>query len=266
MEQNKTHSALLECIKDSAFLVKDGIVTQVNEAAQKHLIRPGADLDMLLESGEDEYNTFTQGCLCLTVTIFGASYRASVIKSGDCDLFILHGESDTQIEAALNAYALAAMNLRGPMSKLSLALEKILPLVSQLENEELAESIGRLNQGFYQLHRIIANMADAKEYSNGFAPNLEQTNVTSLVADIFEQVCSLLQSAQYHLQLTNLSKPLFCLVDRGILQRAIYNMIANALKFSDPQDSIQVTLRHTGSRLYLTVQNQNKYPRNFYGD
>ena len=76
----------------------------------------------MLSTGAEEYAAFTGGCLYLDLKLGGRELMASVTRLEDEDVFLLEAEEDVQ---ALNALALAARELREPLSSMTAISENL---------------------------------------------------------------------------------------------------------------------------------------------
>ena len=90
MERTEEIIMMLDQILDPAFLVRDGIIQQVNPSASRLLIDAGGSVNDLLATGTQEYAEFRDGHLALTLKLGEQRYNASVTKLSDTDLFVLN--------------------------------------------------------------------------------------------------------------------------------------------------------------------------------
>ena len=107
-----------------AFLVKDGIITNTNPAAQRRMITEGSPIADLLATGVQEYKAFQEGCLYLTLNICGTTCGVSVTKMQEHDYFVLEQEAD---QTELQSMALAAQQLRIPLSNVMTVADRLFP-------------------------------------------------------------------------------------------------------------------------------------------
>lgn len=245
MDQHNNINPLLEWIERPAFCVCDNKIIQANQAAQRRFITVGSAASEYLGTDYAAYTAFTGGCLYLTVTAAGVSYGAAVNRQDDLDIFILD-QNDTP---ELQALALAAQKLRVPLSNVMAGVEL---LEVSPENKTLA---GQLNQGLYQLQRLICNMSDASRYSNSHA-HMEVTDLGAVFDEIMEKLMTLTGSSGYTLHYTGLSQTVIGLADREMLTRAVNNLISNAMKFSPKGTELKAGLTRSRNLLSFTVQDQ----------
>lgn len=255
MEQKESNSGILDLMIQPAFTVKDGVIDKVNESAKKYFLEPGTRIADLLLTGETDYRELEEGCLYLTLTVAGAPCDASVHRMAGFDLFALEQEAD---QAELQAMALAAQELRIPLSSVMTVADQLFPVKEDNDDPVAKAQISRINRGLFQMLRIISNMSDAYRYSQQTAPKMAVVNITSLIEEIFEQSATLLRYGGTELSFQNLEQTVFTLADREKLERAIHNMISNAVKFAEKGSPINGRLLRKGNMLYLTVQDNGQ--------
>ena len=226
-----------------AFCVKDGVITQVNEAAGNLFLSPGTDVRELLVTGKDEYAAFCGDCLYLTMEISGCRRGVTVVRYRDTDVFLPEQDVD---QAELRALALAAVELRDPLSSVMLSAQK---LTAQAEPSEAA---ARLSRGLYRMLRLVSNMSDAGYYSAVSHP--ETRNICVFLGEVFEKAQNLAALAGRNLTFENLSEDIYCLVDDQQLERAVLNILSNAIRFSPDGGSIRAKLTRQGHMLSLRIQ------------
>lgn len=239
MEQRTEEIELLELLPRPVFCVKNGIITRLNQPARKLYLREGLPVEALLEAGSENYAAYCGGLLYVTLTIHGQSFGASIVRMGKEDLFTL----DQQFENdELRILALAARELRAPLTD-------AMQTVQQLSLEDAA--LGKLNRSLYQLLRVIGNMSDASGSSLSFRPECQ--NVNAVFQEITEKVTALSDTAGVQLTYTGLQTDCSCIFDRQLMERAVLNMVSNALKFTPKDGAIHMQLRTSGKQFCFSV-------------
>lgn len=100
--------------------------------------------------------------------------------------------------------------------------------VQQLSLENAAQS--KLKRSLYQLLRMIGNMSDASGSSLSFRP--ERQNVDAVFREIAEKVTALTDTTGIQISYSGLQTDCSCVFDRQLMERAVLNMVSNALKFT----------------------------------
>ncbi len=241
----------LELVDRPAFCVKDGMVTASNAAAKSRMLPIGTDVYEIVTEHRETYQNFTSGCLFLTITAGGLPCNACVNRAEDCDIFILEQDSDT---AQLQALALAAQQLRIPLSNVMTVTDR---LFSDLINtdDQTRQQAGQLQHGLFQLLRIISNMSDSGSYRGIPFAGMQMTNLTGVFREIIEKAQAASESTGIRLEYTAPEMPVLGLADPEKLERAVYNLLSNALKFSPAGSTVAAKLSTKGNQLSFTVCN-----------
>lgn len=255
MGRNETTEELISFMLQPTFTVKDGVIDVINDAARGYALESGQNILELLQTGKEEYRTLEEGCLYLTMSISGVRYGASVRRMADYDLFTLEQAAD---EAELQGMALAAQELRMPLSNVMNIADQLFPVADADNNPYVQDQISKINRGLFQMLRIVGNMADAYRYTQQTEQRQSLLEVTGFFQEIFDKTGEMLRKAEITLSFENLTRPVHTLADPEKLERAIHNILSNAVKFSARGSSIFARLTCRGTMLYLTVRDNGE--------
>jgi signal transduction histidine kinase len=255
MEQTTDTAMLLDLMVQPAFSVKDGLIVYANPAALSRTVAVGCPITELLVTGQDAYSTLTSGCLYLTLNISGVQIGASVTRIGDFDVFLPDEETEN---TELQAIALAARELRGPLTGIMSTADRLFPVAALQEDPALREQAARINRGLYQMLRIIGNMSDACHYAGASAAKLETVEITGFLQEIFDRAAELVCHAGLSLRFENLPYSFCTLANEEKLERAIMNILSNAMKFTPAGGTIDAKLSRRGNRLHLSIQDSGE--------
>jgi signal transduction histidine kinase len=118
----------------------------------------------------------------------------------------------------------------------------------------MQDQIARINRGLLQMMRVICNMSDAY-HSNQEAPSqMETREIGNFLAEIFNNAAPMIAHTGIRLQFSGLTEPVYGLIDPGKLERAVHNILSNAVKFTPEGGTIKAKLTRKGKMLYLTVE------------
>lgn len=244
MEDNVNMLELLRC---PAFCVRDGHITQVNREAARYCIAEGASIWDMLATGRAEYENFAGGRLCLTLQLEGIPFAADVLQQGDQHLFLLEQET---IDAQLQSFALAAQELRGPLTGMMTAVDRLQH--SEALRAESVRDMAQMNRRLHQMLRLVGNMSDAIRFAEGHS-NAAYADIGALLDEIFQKAACLAEKCQKTLKFTGLCQQVFTLADSQLLERAVYNLISNAMKYSPQGSVIEAKLTKSGSFLRFSI-------------
>lgn len=250
MDQFTDVLGLLEKIATPAFCVRNGIITNTNQAANACMIEADTPIADLLETGAEEYANLKGGCLYLNLNISGESFGASVVRMDDYDVFCVEKDADNR---ELQAMALASRELRKPLTSVMITAQKLFPVAGADTDPETIDQITRLNRGLFQMLRVIENMSDANRYATAGTTRQEVRDITAVIREVFGKAAALVEHTGLTLEYESWPEAVMCLTDAEKLERAIFNIVSNAVKFTPAGGSIKARLTRRGAQLYLTV-------------
>lgn len=248
MEQDKQN--LLEMIDRPAFIVRDGIVIECNQLAKNRQIPIGKPVSELLPEGHESYDMYTDGILYLTLQIGWIRCGSTVVRQDDSDIFLMDRDTD---QAQLQALALAAQQLRVPLSDVMTLADTLFP---ELQDDSQQEKASQMRRALFRLMRLITNMADAERYVGLDAPRFENTELCNFFREIIEKAEVSLEKAEVSVRYTCPERPVFTAIDRERMERATYNLLSNAVKFSAPGTVVNVSLTQNKKFACLSIEDQ----------
>ena len=249
MEQYQNALGMLDLMAQPAFCVYEGKIIKVNPAAAPFLIETGTAVDSLLYTGAEEYAQFESGCLYLTLSIGGTRVGASVSRLQGFDVFSIDQE---EADSHMQAFALAAGELRQPLSSVMTVADRLFP-ETEGDDPKVREQLRIMNRGLFQMIRIIGNMSDAASYAADTGAHQEVRNITAVLEEIFNRASALTEHTTVSLRYNGLSESIYTLVDAQKLERMVFNLISNAIKFTPEGGTIHATLTRRERKLYLSV-------------
>lgn len=252
MEQSKDFIKILNLIERPAFYVENGMIRFVNTRAKSLFLEENQQIQPLLSTGQAEYLSVPHGFLSLKLKIHDKLWEAGVTPMETGDIFTL---TETAVSPELQAMALVAQHLRGPVSSMLTAAEALLPSGMIQENPKAKEQAAQISRGLHQLLRNIGNMADAGKYQSQEVFSKESVEIDGFFLEIMEKTRHFLEAANIRLEYQGLSAPLYCQVHRELLERGIYNLISNSAKFTPAGETIRASLTRQGTRLHFTLEN-----------
>lgn len=153
----------------------------------------------------------------------------------------------------LSLLAQAAAQLRGGLSNLYLAVNRLAPAGAREEVPELDAKAALVDQSYYRLVRLVNNFS-ATRYLNGSPLSFRDRDIVEFVAELFAKAASLAP-------LRGLETRLICAADQHIcafcpdaLEQLLYQLLSNAFKFTPPGGLITVELKLTGGLVLLSVE------------
>ncbi len=253
MSRQNEPISMINMFTHPVFCVCNGLITQANHAAIQHHIEIGMSASDLLLTGKEEYQQYRGGYLSLCMSIDGIRYIAAIVRSNEGDIFHLQPE---QAEADLRAMSLVTQQLRGPLTSAMTVADRLFPNEQLKDNSSAQQQISQMNRSLYQVLRMLNNMSDISVYNKLTANDLSVRNITSIFAEIMENMTALISHTGKILVYHGPNESLYTLVDEQMLRRAVHHLISNAVKFSPANSTISVKLKHSANKIYLSVENE----------
>ena len=120
------------------------------------------------------------------------------------------------------------------------------------EDAAVNNQLSRINRGLFQMLRLISNMSDADRYTSGTA-SMEVKNIPAFLDEVFSKAAALVERSGVQLAYSGISDAIYGLVNTEMLERAVLNIVSNALKFMPQGGTIQAKLLRRGQKLYLSI-------------
>jgi PAS domain S-box-containing protein len=191
---------------------------------------------------------------------------ANVRKAGDARLFITNLDITARVRArdALVAaksraeradqakskfLAAASHDLRQPVQALILYLSMIGRQVQDLP--KAAETVKRMQGALDGLSNLLTAILDISRLDAGvIAPRLDSVDLDEMLARLANEYAA--KAAQRGLEFRTVARKVFVLADEMLLERALRNLIENALRYT-PKGGVLVGARRRGDRVRIDV-------------
>lgn len=242
MEDHKDIKRILDLMPQPVFCVRDGAILYRNHGAKQLYLEPGLPVAELLGDALQDYQESDGSSLYLQLTLPGIALGACVYRLEDMDIFVAD-----QNHSELQALSVAATQLREPLSD-------VLSIVNQMGDDIDRSSRGQLTQRLFQLQRMIFNMSDAARYSARSAARQSYQDICGVVEELFRRIEDLAARSGITLVHSCPRERVMTLLTAEKLERAVYNLISNAMKVTPKGGTIEAKLTYANKRLYLSVR------------
>ena len=248
MEQFQNALEMLDLMPQPAFCVRSGEIIKANPAAAAFLVETGTPIQTLLHTGAEEYAEFSGGCLHLTLLIGTQTIGASVSRIQDLDIFCMESEADIRLQAM----ALAAGELREPLGNIMAIADRLFPETARADAEK-QEQISLINRSLYQMLRLVSNMSDAGRYAADTGARQEIRDICAVLKEVFSRAADLTAQAAISLHYTGCDERIYTLMDVQKVERMVFNILSNAIKFTPAGGCIDAKLTRRDRKLYLSI-------------
>ena len=251
MEHSQSMSNILAHYIAPAFFVENGTVIQANSTAQALMVTAGTEIFPLITAGEEEYRAFTHGCLSVTLLLMEEPYSADITAEEGAHLFVCQSNGEN---SPLQAYALAARELRAPLAEMMMLTKRLFRDLPENSDDAACQQAAAVNQSMHQMLRLVSNMSDAGRFVSGTDVRREYANITQVLQEMLEQIQSTCDEGGIDFQYSCPENAIYGPIDRDKLERGVYNLISNAIKFGGKEAGVEVTVKASPKRLYITVK------------
>ena len=141
--------------------------------------------------------------------------------------------------------------LKNPLTGLQATLTNLREAES---DEEIQQGVENATQAANRLGRILGDLRKLSELEYQMLEH-RPVDIEQLVSEMVSAACSLPAHRGRNVKLLVSKVPVLppVLGDRDMLGLAFYNLIDNALKFTTPDDAIEVRIRDDGRSLFIEV-------------
>ncbi|MEA4965907.1 MAG: HAMP domain-containing sensor histidine kinase [Oscillospiraceae bacterium] len=236
MDEHRTaeYREILNCLEQPAFLIKDDAVVLCNdqaaemEAAIIELLRGGEFPDTIV-SGEKPFHLEERPI---------AGFRLLLA---------------TPLGAQQTVLAAAARAIRTPLSNLFSLAATLLPYLEEQEDPRIQRQTAEINRSLYQLFRTVGNMEAVSSPPVGV--HRERADLRAFLEDLCQRAQPLCEIAGLELAVVLPNTPIAAYLDRQRLERAVLNLLSNAIRFADPGSIVTIRLEPLQHGAVIRVSN-----------
>lgn len=232
-------------------LFRGETLAAMNACARKLLpvCRVGDEAQAVLGSDAAEFWD-CGGDLLFSAEIAGRNMDARVTDFQGYRLVELLENMDAMSSSALRS---VAESLARPMTTVMSLTPKLLPQLEETSDPKNMERAAQVNQGLYALHRAISNIRFAAgEEQLKIHP--KRVNMTGWLSELAEQLGVMCEMVGRKLTVDIPGKTHMCDMDGELMERAILNVVSNAMKFTEQDGEVRLSLQKVGGRIRITVR------------
>ena len=261
MEHKNDAAKMLDLMGRPAFCVTENKIIQVNAGAAGLGFSAGDALSDLISTGGSEYAAFEGSCLYLTLSVNGERLGASVTRMDEFDVFCLEELADSR---ELQAMALAARELREPLSSVMITAQRLFPLSALADDpatqEQVARLIGKSQSAVANKLRILRHSPEvlqalrdgelSERHGRALLKLTTEEEKLAAIEVIVQQAMSVARTEKYIAQLLVSSEPKETPVNVGAFLNGLSQSLARIQSSGIPAISER---RETEDRIVLTI-------------
>lgn len=244
--------SVFDALSQPVFLLKDGTVSYRNPAAANLLVQEGIAAALLLPSlalpAALTAETHT------TLTLAGKLYHA-ILQPMQGAVLCLVGDATQETAIPSDYLNVISTQIRKPLGDLLLAARQLFPDLEFLDNNPIAEQkVCQIYRGLYQLLRLAGQLSAGSQLIQGkqtLCP--ERIELQGFLEELAEAAEDLLRYTGLSFRFSGLHSPKYGSVDRQMFERAVWNLLSNAISHSDAHGIVEMSAEATDLSLLLRV-------------
>lgn len=146
-----------------------------------------------------------------------------------------------------------ATQLRAALGNIHFAAAALAPAEAREKDPTLDAKAAALDQGYYQLLRIVDNLTAAEYLSREAVTPPADQDIVSAVADVCDRAGSLANLLDIRLAFTCQETAHQCAFYKSLLEQLLFQLLSNAFKFTPAGGSVVVDLKFSGDQVRLSV-------------
>ena len=190
-----------------------------------------------------------------TVVIGGSAIvdASSRVVSG---IAVIHDVTEVrELERMREEYvSLISHDLRSPLSAISMAAELLEHMLSAKGLTVEAGNVARIRQSTARIKAMIEDLAESTNLESGhFSLRRKPLDLGALVAELCARTCLPPEAGRVSVEVVG-DPPPRVEADPDRIERALANVLTNALKYSPPDAPIQVRCWAAGGEAFVSIQ------------
>lgn len=245
---------LLELMDQPAFCLRQDGTVICNRAAQSLAPASALALPTWLGNSAELYEQWDgRSALSLPVPLAGQTCSAAIQQLQDGTLFLL-SQCDA-LMAGADSMAVAAQVLRQPLTELCSLTQTLAEEMEDLEDPMLQEQSCAVTRQIYRLTRIACNLADMGQLRSGtYTPRLEKLALSEFLPEMMEEIEDICRTAGREFSCQLPARPMVVCADPMLLERALLNLISNALKYGAADKPVSFRVDASSTALMFRVR------------
>lgn len=246
---------LLELIQQPAFCIANYGSVFCNPPARLLAPVTAQELPYWLDCGMEVYEQWDRSShLLLPVSIGTQILTVTIQPLADGTLFLL-SPCET-FASGTGELSVTAQVLRQPLNDLCGMAQQISETLEEVEDPLLQQQTAAMSRHIYRLTRIACDLADLDQLRDGTYPvRARLLDLTGFLRDFTLELSDLCEIAGYTLLTQLPEKQLLINADSVLLERALLNLISNAMKYGRPEYPIRLSVESAATSVYFRVQN-----------
>lgn len=248
-ESIKQLTAVFDLLAQPVILSENHTVIYCNNAANALAIHEGDVIGALSDQPLP-----ADGDVHLTLTLCGKNFSAAAHPLKPPVLcWVLQPLDSAQLSA--DYLSVVSSQIRKPLGDLLIASRRLLPDLDEPCRDSVASRQACIiYRGLYQLQRLAGQLSDGSQLAQGKqALRLKRTELKQFLQNLADTATELLHDSNVKFRYSGLRQPKSADIDPEKVERAIWNLLSNAIAYSPESGVVELAAEVTASTLLLHV-------------
>lgn len=252
---DKEYLHFLDSLGGAIAVIENGSVAWCSGEALRYGVMAGAPLELLLPVGigQEELSAARQ----ISLPNLGARVYARVCATGSALVLILREEAP---EVSSNALAQTSRMLRIPLNDIMSTSKKLFERLEDMEDPAIQAQTASLNRGFYQLLRTASAISELQQEEQENPIHPKRVELKGWLERTMRPAISAVATTGRKLQLTLPNAMLFAQIDAAAMEKALWCLLSNALRYSPEGSVISLCLQNLEGHCLFTMRNPVSQP------
>ena len=246
---------LLELIQQPAFCVDTEGSVRCNRAAAPLAPTSGRTLPQWLGESIFAYELWNRsGHLVLPLPPEHDLSSVTLQPLQDGTLFLLPPAE--KLHCNTGQMSVTAQVMRQPLTELCNMTQQLSEGLEELEDPVLQQQTSSVMRHIFRLNRIACDLADLELLEKGTYPiHVEKLDLTAFLEEFTVELQDLCEESGFVLQCRIPKHTVLLQSDRILLERALLNLLSNAMKYGKKADPLMLSVEAGETALYFLLRN-----------
>jgi PAS domain S-box-containing protein len=241
--------------------LSSGIDITEQRAAETRILEMNQELEKRVEQRTEELATAVNQLLKINKKLEVEIQERKAVETA-----LRHSESELrkayEIEKELSTLksrfvSMASHEFRTPLSTILSSADLIEAYTSELQHEKRLKHTARIKSAVSNLTNILNDFLSLSKLEEGkVQTQYSEFNLFHFCEEVMDEMHSLLKPGQELRHMSNVGSETTIFMDDRLLKNILFNLVSNAIKYSEPGKPIDCELRVEQENLYITIRDQ----------
>src|SRR5690606_15821780 len=208
-------------------------------------------------ASQGAYSLYTLIFLLLLYAFYYYITRYTKLKSKLNYEAILHEKERELHESKVQFFTNISHEIKTPLTLILSPIQQLKTWGGQ--DLRVQEQLKTMENNGQHLLKTVNQLLDIRRFETGNEElHMEQTELISLIQQVVDSFTQQARQKKIHLKLASSKPAIYVTLDADKIEKVLYNLLSNALKFTDSGGMIKVRIQQQEAHLYIDVIDNGK--------